>query len=547
MTLVKRMATDSPLLQAIIDKSFSSAHQPSSLASLAPLILNYVKAKMKLLMTHIIAPNYTNWDLDVVFEGKEWTVKCVGYLYHKELDEVNKRIARDEVSENELATEVRRLQHLLPLTAVSHHKINGHPNIAESRAAVLEELVQRHQTTGQPKPLSLLTLYTPAGLLVSDEEHFLRGRAVQLGEATGPEWSCVNAIVQITQALVSEGLNNLQFEEDDARRLNDELRPCLTQDHEVNKALLQYHILVWKTAGDNVWTMAREPGETHIQGYLPDILDACALPMCAEICSSDEDLFRLTEGSVSEELKKFLARVEADEEMSDESSPCIENWQEVSLLEFVNSTMPPNKVNPARRSSSQPTIPVVTSKDRVLSWRRAVDSDNHSGDSVFGVDGSEDMFVRSNNDIRVVFEKLPESMNAMCLAQLLKEYTLLHPSRNGYENAKNGINEETQVGPGSEGFVAGTNIPAPQAIQLTDGRLMKRRQGANAVPLFEHTGTVSRHGVKLLFEPWGHLEDVDGTQGEQETVNQRMRRLEIFPCSLIRYAEDEDDDTDDVS
>ena len=51
------------------------------------------------------------------------------------------------------------------------------------------------------------------------------------------------------------------------------------KDHEVNKALLQYHILVWKTAGDNVWTMAREPGETHIQGYLPDILDAfqCAL------------------------------------------------------------------------------------------------------------------------------------------------------------------------------------------------------------------------------------------------------------------------------
>ena len=130
---------------------------------------------------------------------------------------------------------------------------------------------------------------------------------------------------------------------------------------------------------------------------------------------------------------------------------------------------------------------------------------------------------------------------------LNRRLAILQPSRNGYEKAKNGINEETQVGPGSEGFVAGTNIAAPQAIQLADGRLMKRRQGANAVPLFEHTGTVSRHGIKLLFEPWRHLEDVDGTQEEVETVNQRRRRLEIFPCSLIRYAEDEDDDTDDVS
>ena len=77
--------------------------------------------------------------------------------------------------------------------------------------------------------------------------------------------------------------------------------------------------------------------------------------------------------------------------------------------------------------------------------------------------------------------------------------------------------------------------------------LVQRVHVNGAVPLFEHTGTVSRHGIKLLFEPWRHLEDVDGTQEEVETVNQRRRRLEIFPCSLIRYAEDEDDDTDDVS
>ena len=58
---------------------------------------------------------------------------------------------------------------------------------------------------------------------------------------------------------------------------------------------------------------------------------------------------------------------------------------------------------------------------------------------------------------------------------------------------------------------------------------------------------LKEYTLLLLFEPWRHLEDVDGTQEEVETVNQRRRRLEIFPFSLIRYAEDEDDDTDDVS
>ena len=124
------------------------------------------------------------------------------------------------------------------------------------------------------------------------------------------------------------------------------------------------------------------------------------------------------------------------EEESRKSALDTEDWQEVSLLEFVNSTLPPDKVAPVRGSCSQPSVQVVTSKDRVLAWRKAVDSDNHRGDSVFEVDGSENMFVRSNTDIRVLYEKLPESMRTMCLAQLLKEYLLLHPSKNGYERNK---------------------------------------------------------------------------------------------------------------
>ena len=539
VTLVKRMATDSPLLEKIIQANLSALGL-RPLASLAPLTLNYVKAKLKLLMTHVIAPNYVNWDLEVVFASKEWTAELVGDLYPEEFQDLNKRIASGEISEKELASEVRRHQHLLPVTATQQLKLKSHPDIGKERAEVLEKLVHDHQIMGQPKPVSLLTMYTPEGISASDEERFLRERAIQLGE--GLEMECADAVIKITQVLRGEGLENLQFKDDDARRLREELRPFLTEDLEVNTALLLYHLLIWKTGGEKVWTLAREPREMRIEGYLPNILDACGLPMSAEICSSDDDCSLPQGGFLSEELKELLMSEEAGEEGSDTSAPCLEDWQEIGLLEFVNSTLPPEKVTPLRGSSSQPVVPVVTSKDRVLTWRRAVDSDNHSGDSVFEVDGSESMFVRSNNDIRVLYEKLPEKMKIMCLGQLLREYLLLHPSRKGYESVRSSIDEETQVGPESEGLVAGTGVAAPQSIKLTDGRILKRRQDANAVPLLLHNGTISKHGNQLLFEPWQYLEEITGIQEENETQGQRNRRLQIFPCSSIPFAEDVDED-----
>ena len=90
--------------------------------------------------------------------------------------------------------------------------------------------------------------------------------------------------------------------------------------------------------------------------------------------------------------------------------------------------------------------------------------------------------------------------------------------------------------------MAGTDVAAPQSIKLTDGRILKRRQDANAVPLLLHNGAISKHGNQLLFQPWAHLEDVSGIQDEAETESQKIRRLQIFPCSLIPFAEDGDDD-----
>ena len=148
---------------------------------------------------------------------------------------------------------------------------------------------------------------------------------------------CVDAVVEIVEILRGEGLNSIAFDVDDARRLRDELRLFLSQDLEINKALLLYHILVLKTGGEGVWTMARDPGEMRVEGYLPNILDACGLPMSAEICSSDGD-FSLSQGeALGEDVTRLLTAEEADEES--ENSPCTEDWQESpQLCQFVTAT-----------------------------------------------------------------------------------------------------------------------------------------------------------------------------------------------------------------
>ena len=529
--LIKKMATGSPLLQEIIQENMLSPHGVAPLVSLAPLVLNYLKAKTKLLVKHCITPRYTNWDLDLRFAEREWTVEMVGYVYCEEFKELNQKIARGEVSASEVAAEVRKHSHVLPTTASSIRRLTRDLTIGEERAQAMEVLVRQHQRDGKPEPLSLLTMCSPAGLHVSAEELLLRERAIQLGKNIAEEVTTVEAIVEIMETLKVEGIDNLCFEKEDGRRIRDELMPFLVQQRNthqspmaVNKDLLLYHLLIWKTGGENMWTMAREPGESTTDAYIPELLEASGLHMSAELSSSGDYLVP-QEGVVSEELKPLITNHDA--------------WREVSLLEFVNSTLPAEKVSPARGAASDPVVPIITSKDRKLTWRKAFDLDNHSGDAVFQGEG-ENSYVRSSTDLRTLYEKRPPRMDRMVLTQLACEYMLIHPSKRSFEKATSSINEESQLGPDSDHLVAGTgNLAAPEAMKLTDGRIMKRRQDKKAVPILQYSGSTSKHGNQLMFSPWRHLEDVEGNQEEEETADQRSIRLEIFPCSAIPFAEED--------
>ena len=134
ITVLKKLAVDSPLLNNVIFGIL--AHGPVPLVSLAPSVLNFLKAKLKLMVKHVVSPTFSNWDLEVVFAKQNWTVKLVGFLYCKEFEELNKMIACSEMSSKEMVKEVRKHPSVLPTTALSVERIMRDYSITDDRAQV---------------------------------------------------------------------------------------------------------------------------------------------------------------------------------------------------------------------------------------------------------------------------------------------------------------------------------------------------------------------------------------------------------------------------
>ena len=136
ITVLKKLAVDSPLLNNIIFGINSSAHGPVSLISLAPSVLNFLKAKLKLMVKHLVSPIFSNWDLELKFAQQDWTVKLVGFLYCREFEELNKKIACSEISSKEIAGEVRQHPSVLPTTALSKERILRDYSVTDESAQV---------------------------------------------------------------------------------------------------------------------------------------------------------------------------------------------------------------------------------------------------------------------------------------------------------------------------------------------------------------------------------------------------------------------------
>ena len=135
LTVLKNVAMDNPHLRDII---YQTLHllSPASLVSVAPLALNFLKAKVELLVKHVISQSYENWDLELRFSEKEWTVEMVGFLYCKEFEEINGKIARCDATEAEALKEATKYPHVLPTTTTSKSRLMEYYSLREEFAEV---------------------------------------------------------------------------------------------------------------------------------------------------------------------------------------------------------------------------------------------------------------------------------------------------------------------------------------------------------------------------------------------------------------------------
>ena len=200
-------------------------------------------------------------------------------------------------------------------------------------------------------------------------------------------------------------------------------------------------------------------------------------------------------------------------------------------------------------AESQPIVQIVTSKDENLTWQRASEKDNQTDEEVF-VNDENCLYVRTNSDIRKLYEGRPLAVREMRLGQLACEYRLISASDCGYEKTKSLIDSDRKVGPNTTDAIVGTaNSFAPQSIMVKGEKILKRRENAeaNAVPHLLYSGMLDSYGNQLLWTPWDQLETVNGDQDENETQNQARVQFSIFPMSVFSSLPNNDDVTFDFA
>ena len=377
-------------------------------------------------------------------------------------------------------------------------------------------------------------MYTPLFLSPSDNQKSFRRRAIELGVEYAPGIKCEDAIIEIMNTLVSEGLYVGEIDQEQVEIIDEQLGGK-EMSIERKKGLIIYHVLIWKTAEAETWTLPRTTGECTVTPYLPRLLQVTQMKMEAETIINGQRLH--TEES---EICPFVQKHVTDPD----------NWKELSLLDFINSCK--SEEDRLEGPRSQPIVEVIVDKSRKLAWTEGHDGHRERGEELFENEEDEGdrdeeegaekrLFARSDSDIRKLYECRPTEMKGMRLGQFASEYRLLKTwntgHSNGYQSAKDKIDPKTRVGPPGGGSIAGVSgVLAPQCMELTNGKMMVRRTERKAILHLHYTGLPGRHGNQLLWSTWNYLENVDGNVDSTETESQQRTRLEIFPFSVYPEA-----------
>ena len=489
--------------------------EPIFLLAMAPIIVKFLHSKVQLLLKHIVKPNYSNYDLKMVFSGDNMEVKLVGYVYSPQFDDANKEIAKTAPGKlpQHIINDVINQRDVIPTVSLDWREVAQRYDLGELSAKNIVSLAKQHQIGEKMYPLSCLDMWSTESWKPTEAEMILKRRAVTLSQAwnddgDGDGDDTEEAIIQITQTLLEEGLfEDMVTESIDAAIIRDlkqrlyDLNP--ERDDNSLKTLLWYHVLLLKTSTKE-WTFARKCGQNQVLPYHPILLAAV---------ENFVQMKPVLEG------ESFASVCEDVTDLGNDSSP--EFWKEVTLLEFVSWIMLENYEDLA----SSNTVGIITTPEQLFNFTEATERDDEV-DDVF-TNSKNEAFVITNGDVRKLYMKRPPAMGGMTLAQFAVQYYKKHHTQKAVIDPISGLGEE------SRDPVVGSEEMAPKAMQLNNMIIMKRRTRNLPVPLLMFNNALDNYGEQVLFQPWDSLEQLTNVRTEEESRDRRRRQLELFPMAVF--------------
>ena len=504
-----------------IDEVLGNPNLEVFIIKMAPVILKYVRSKVKLFIKHIVAPNFSNHDLRLHFDDHKLEVEIHGNVYAKQFSQVNRMLAADPAVRllPEVTSRVTMEEEVLPTTTLDWRQVAAVYNFEELRAKAVVDVAHRCQIGDVVFPLSLLNIWTPSGWTPSEEEKVLRNRVEELSHERDDGENVKEAILNITRILQEEDLFEKLVSEDvdwDIKQSmqNSLMEMCPDQPRGVVNGLMWYHMLLLRTGGKNQWTWKRSCGETLVVAYHPLLLEA---------------LQQRTEVRVALETELWEPESSCDEDSRRDQLMGGYAWKEISILKFLDVVSKEKFEEPV----SQATVTVITRQEKELNFKDSDERDEEC-DDIF-TNSKDESFIITNGDLRKLYAKRPAAggVENMTFGQFIVDYYKKQTRQQAIIDPQSGVGEE------SEEPIVGVDLRAPLAMKLSNNVIMKKRsEQSKPVPLLLSSNTLDRYGERMLFQPWRNAEELLQPQSEEDKMRQRQNRLELFPMAIFPGGEE---------
>ena len=382
------------------------------------------------------------------------------------------------------------------------------------------QLAQRHQVGEEPiHPPSLLDIWSPGGLLPTENEERTRQCLIREAANVRSDVSTVDALVYISGRLRRQ-LEACKMDNDWAKVFRKELTKLEGVVPGNLNLLVQYHTLMQKTGRG--WTYARsvkemvvtDPYHPKILTSLRDHMTSRTQLMCESLDNYDPD-----KGQLDENLAAMIGSGNKD-------------FKQIGILQFFAQAYYGGE--PLKGPTSQGTIPVFTDWDNPIhGFRPQEESDRLLNEDEFHGTLIQEVFTRTNT-IRKLYEIRPIELSGMCFAQWLCLYRHVKRGTQEYSRLLEELRRlESHLGPLCEKtMIAGALEMAPKFLMLPNDQMVRLRDSRPKIVrlVVDHQVLTVKTKI-LLFGRWNRLEEAL-QDPDQDTIKQcDAVRLLLFPAS----------------